>query len=117
MDGPVHARPAISLIAEGLGPHHAALYIGGSDGASDPGLLRQHGIATIINCAVNLDINLVRTAAEEGDRLAVGHGDIRYYKLGLIDGEGKVVWAAQSENYQRRSGPEIVLAALERHLP
>jgi hypothetical protein len=88
MDGPVHARPAISLIAEGLGPHHAALYIGGSDGASDAGLLRQHGIATIVNCAVNLDINLVRTAAEAGDRLAVGHGDIRYYKLGLIDGEG-----------------------------
>ena len=35
----------------------------------------------------------------------------------LIDGEGKVVWVDQSENYQRRNGPEIVLAALERHLP
>ena len=35
----------------------------------------------------------------------------------LIDGEGKVVWVDQSENYQRRSGPEVVLAALERHLP
>lgn len=88
MDGPVYARPAISLIAEGLGPRHVALYIGGSDGASDLGLLRRHGITTIVNCAVNLDINLVQAAAEEGDRRAVGYGDIRYYKLGLIDGEG-----------------------------
>lgn len=38
MDGPDHARPAISLIAEGLGPHETALYIGGSDGADNVGL-------------------------------------------------------------------------------
>jgi len=88
MDGPVYARPAISLIAEGLGPHNAALYIGGSDGASDLGLLGRHGITTVVNCAVNLDINLVQATAEEGDRRAVGYGDIRYYKLGLIAGEG-----------------------------
>ena len=34
----------------------------------------------------------------------------------LVDSEGKVVWIDQSENYQRRSGPEVVLAALRRHL-
>lgn len=85
MDGPVYARPAISLIAEGLGPHNAALYIGGSDGASDLGLLRRHSITTVVNCAVNLDINLVQAMAEEGDKRAVGYGDIRYYKLGLIE--------------------------------
>ncbi|MFN6984695.1 MAG: dual specificity protein phosphatase family protein, partial [Rhizobium oryzihabitans] len=61
---------------------------GGSDGASDLGLLGRHGITTVVNCAVNLDINLVQVTAEEGDRRAVGYGDIRYYKLGLIDGEG-----------------------------
>ena len=88
MDGPVYARPAISLIAEGLGPHKSALYIGGSDGACDLGLLRRHGITTVVNCAVNLDINLVAGAAGEGDLRASGYGDIRYYKLGLIDGEG-----------------------------
>ncbi|MEA1844147.1 protein phosphatase [Rhizobium rhizogenes] len=88
MDGPVYARPAISLIAEGLGPRNVALYIGGSDGASDLGLLHRHGINTVVNCAVNLDINLVQASAEDGDRCAVGYGDIRYYKLGLIDGEG-----------------------------
>lgn len=88
MDGPVYARPAISLIAEGLGPHHVALYIGGSDGAGDPGLLHRHGITTVVNCAVNLDINLVQAATEEGAGFTVGYGQIRYYKLGLIDGEG-----------------------------
>jgi len=35
----------------------------------------------------------------------------------LIDGAGKVIWVDQSEDYQHRNGPEIVLAALERHLP
>ncbi|KQV41763.1 MULTISPECIES: dual specificity protein phosphatase [unclassified Rhizobium] len=88
MDGPVYARPAISLIAEGLGPHQSAIYIGGSDGACDIELLRRHGITTVVNCAVNLDINLVPDAAGEGDLRASGYGDIRYYKLGLIDGEG-----------------------------
>ncbi|HIF64151.1 MAG TPA: redoxin domain-containing protein [Deltaproteobacteria bacterium] len=34
----------------------------------------------------------------------------------LIDGEGRVLWVDQAENYQRRNGPEVVLAALERHL-
>ncbi|MAE95446.1 MAG: peroxiredoxin [Deltaproteobacteria bacterium] len=34
----------------------------------------------------------------------------------LIDAEGKVLWMDQSENYQRRSGPEVVLAALRQHL-
>ena len=34
----------------------------------------------------------------------------------LVDAEGKVLWMDQSENYQRRSGPEVVLAALQQHL-
>ncbi len=34
----------------------------------------------------------------------------------LIDGDGKVLWMDQSQNYQRRSGPEVVLVALRRHL-
>nr|WP_223737044.1 hypothetical protein [Ensifer adhaerens] len=63
MDAPVYARPAISLIATELGPRRADLYIGGSDGARDMELLKRHGITIVVNCAVNLDINLVR---EEG---------------------------------------------------
>jgi peroxiredoxin len=34
----------------------------------------------------------------------------------LIDGNGKVLWMDQSEDYQRRSGPGTVLAALRTHL-
>ena len=34
----------------------------------------------------------------------------------LVDGHGKVIWIDQSQNYQRRSGPEVVLAALRTHL-
>ena len=34
----------------------------------------------------------------------------------LADSEGRVLWMDQSENYQRRSDPDIVLAALREHL-
>ncbi|XAZ26125.1 dual specificity protein phosphatase family protein (plasmid) [Sinorhizobium sp. B11] len=88
MDGPVYARPAISLIAEGLGPFGATLFIGGGSGASNIGLLREHQITTVVNCAVNLDINYVTADEETADVRASGYGDIRYYKVGLIDGEG-----------------------------
>ena len=34
----------------------------------------------------------------------------------LVDRGGKVLWVDQAQNYQRRSGPDVVLAALEQHL-
>ena len=34
----------------------------------------------------------------------------------LADAEGKVLWMDQSENYQRRSDPDVVLGALREHL-
>ncbi len=34
----------------------------------------------------------------------------------LVDRNGKVLWMDKAENYQRRSGPEVVLAALQTHL-
>ena len=34
----------------------------------------------------------------------------------LVDEAGTVLWMDQSENYQRRSAPEIVLGALRAHL-
>ena len=33
----------------------------------------------------------------------------------LVDADGKVLWIDMSENYQRRSKPEVVLAALRTH--
>ena len=34
----------------------------------------------------------------------------------LVDKDGTVLWMDLSENYQRRSGPDVVLAALQEHL-
>jgi peroxiredoxin len=34
----------------------------------------------------------------------------------LADADGVVRWIDQSENYQRRSGPEDVLAAIQEHI-
>ncbi len=34
----------------------------------------------------------------------------------LAGADGTVVWLDQSENYQRRSDPDVVLAALREHL-
>ena len=34
----------------------------------------------------------------------------------LVDGNGKVLWMDQSVNYQRRSDPGRVAAAIEKHL-
>lgn len=90
IEAPVHARPTISLIAEDLPPHGAKLFIGDTDAARDLTMLRRHGIATVINCAVNLDINYVGEPAHPGSDtlLAAGTGPVRTYKLGLIDGPG-----------------------------
>jgi peroxiredoxin len=34
----------------------------------------------------------------------------------LVDRNGKVLWVDHSVNYQRRDGPEVVLAAMQAHL-
>ncbi|HIF93657.1 MAG TPA: redoxin domain-containing protein [Myxococcales bacterium] len=34
----------------------------------------------------------------------------------LVDADGRVLWIDLSENYQRRSKPEVVLAALQDYL-
>ena len=34
----------------------------------------------------------------------------------LVDTNGKVLWIDMSENYQRRSDPEVVLAAMQAYL-
>ena len=33
----------------------------------------------------------------------------------LLDRSGKVLWMDMSENYQRRSDPSVVLAAMQKH--
>ncbi len=34
----------------------------------------------------------------------------------LVNRDGKVLWMDVAENYQRRSGPDVVLAALQKYL-
>ncbi|MGH6762085.1 MAG: dual specificity protein phosphatase family protein [Phyllobacterium sp.] len=111
MKAPFYERPAISRIAEDLKPYRSTLYIGGSEGARDLGLLAEHGISIVVNCAVNLDINFVQDAAmtAEGGRCATGHAPIRYYKLGMIDGSNpeKMMLGAYY----------ILLGAMQQQLP
>ena len=82
-------RPPLSLI-EHLPGRGVDLYIGDSRALSSPAILARHGITTVVNCAVNLDVNLVTVpaASEQADDLVHGHAGFRYYKIGMIDGSG-----------------------------
>ena len=85
--------PSLSLIARGLDPHGADLYIGGTAAARDVDLLRRHDISTVVNTAVNVDVNYVAApgdGGENGESNAVcraGFAPFRVFKLGLVDGE------------------------------
>ncbi|WP_112322203.1 dual specificity protein phosphatase family protein [Oceanibium sediminis] len=87
---PVIDRPAISFIDNNLGPDKVSMYISGTEGARDVAKLKELGITTVVNCALNLDINYADTithAAEQG-KVAAGSGPVKTYKVGLIDGPG-----------------------------
>ncbi|SMD09072.1 dual specificity protein phosphatase family protein [Primorskyibacter flagellatus] len=99
---PHYDRPEISLIEERLEPYGVAVYVGGREGMSNLPLLRERGISTVINCAVNLDVNLVDApdpSVGEG-HLTYGHGAFRYYKLGLVDGAGNAETMMLAGYYQ-----------------
>lgn len=64
------------------------LLIGDTRALGDPALLNRHQVTTILNCAVNLDVNLVPSAITPIGHLTCGHAKHRYYKIGLIDGAG-----------------------------
>ncbi|WP_192456513.1 inositol monophosphatase family protein [Musicola keenii] len=87
---PHYPRPAISLIEADVPGWGMDIYIGGAAGTTDLALLDQYGIGTVINCAVNLDIDWVYVPEPESPAhlLRHGAGPVRYYKLGLIDGDG-----------------------------
>lgn len=90
MASPHYSRPAMSLIEEGLGPNGVSLFIGGADAVADLQMLERNGVTTVVNCAVNLDFDLVRDDARSATEnlLRHGHGEFRYYKIGMIDGPG-----------------------------
>lgn len=111
-NSPRYDRPDISLIEDRLEPYGVAIYIGGREAMSNPDLLREHGITTVLNCAVNLDVNLVATPDPEMDdaHLTYGFGPYRYYKLGLVDGAGNAQTMMLAGYYQ-------LLGALSQILP
>lgn len=90
LEGKRYLRPPVSLIVEDFPGWGVDIYIGDSSGVSDVALLAAHDIGVVINCAVNLDIDWV-TVPESGATpplLTFGSGPVRYYKLGLVDGDG-----------------------------
>ena len=64
------------------------LFVGNRRAASDLALLSAYGIKTVLNCAINLDINYVSDRAADSGALAFGRAPVRYHKVGLIDGPG-----------------------------
>ncbi|MBD9375045.1 dual specificity protein phosphatase family protein [Rhizobium sp. ARZ01] len=104
--------PRLSLIYEKHPLYGVDLFIAGKEGASDLDLLRRHGITTVVNCAVNLDFNYVLQPQVVSDHegSVYGPGEIRYYKVGLIDGAGNPDTQMVAAHY-------ILRAALEQVLP
>lgn len=83
-------RPPLSLI-DRLPGWEVDLFVGDSRALGAPSLLARHGVTTVVNCAVNLDVDLVTRPAPEaepGAEFAIGQGGFRYYKFGLVDGPG-----------------------------
>lgn len=109
---PRYPRPPISLIAENFPGWGMNIYIGDSQGVSDIAMLAEHDIGIVINCAVNLDIDWVtmpelRCATHQ---LSHGAGPIRYYKLGLVDGEGNAP-------EMLHAGYQLMRSALQQQIP
>ncbi|MDH7803419.1 MULTISPECIES: dual specificity protein phosphatase [unclassified Rhizobium] len=104
--------PKLSRIYERHPLYGVDLFISGKEGASDLKLLRKNGITTVVNCAVNLDFNFVEQPQIVSDHEGsiYGPGEIRYYKIGLIDGDGNPDTQMVAAHY-------ILRAALEQILP
>lgn len=114
MDAPRYDRPPISLIESDIHPYGISLYVGGMEGASDLELLKASGITTVVNCAVNLDFNYVSEPLSPAEQpIDYGYGDIRYYKLGLIDGPGNPETMFVAGYYLLRGALDQILP--ERH--
>ena len=104
--------PKLSLIYEKHPLYGVDLFISGKEGASDLNLLRSKGITTVVNCAVNLDFNFVEQpqVVSDHESSVYGPGEIRYFKIGLIDGDGNPETQMVAAHY-------ILRAALEQILP
>ncbi|WP_313683676.1 inositol monophosphatase family protein [Pantoea sp.] len=107
-----YPRPPLSLIVSDFPGWEVDIYIGGSSGVCDAALLAEHDIGIVINCAVNLDIDWVTTPEDHAAAHLLNHGSgaVRYYKLGLIDGDGNAPEMLHAGYYLMRS-------ALQQQIP
>ncbi|CAG9001655.1 MAG: hypothetical protein CENE_03678 [Candidatus Celerinatantimonas neptuna] len=107
-----YPRPDISLIESDIPKWGVDIYIGGSTGLANEQLLARHHIKAVINCAVNLDINLVTEPESDiPEHLSTyGSGKVRYYKLGLVDGPG-------NPDVMMLAGYYLMRSILEQRLP
>ncbi|MBB4952026.1 myo-inositol-1(or 4)-monophosphatase [Agrobacterium vitis] len=107
-----YPRPPISLIESNLPGWGIDLYISGSDGAADPQLLASHAIRIVLNCAVNLDLDIVSEAKTGVAEHLMTHGTglVRYYKLGLVDGPG-------NPDVMMLAGYHLLRSALDQQFP
>ncbi len=117
LNSETYPHPLLSLIETDLPGWGLDIYIGGSCAVTDTELLARHNIGTVINCAVNLDIDWVtqpqtKRHAENATKplLRHGAGPVRYYKLGLVDGPGN----AEDMLY---AGYLLMRSALRQQLP
>ena len=102
----------LSLIYRNHPAYNVDIFVSGKDGASDIEQLRKMNITTVVNCAVNLDFNYVISPKLVIDHKGIdyGPGDIRYYKVGLVDGHG-------NPDTQMLAAHYILTAALEQTFP
>lgn len=107
-----YPRATISLIESNLPGWDVDLYVGGSDAAADMDLLHARNIKAVLNCAVNLDIDLVKHPKTEVSAHLAPHGSghVRYYKLGLIDGPG-------NPEMMMLAGYHLLRSLLDQELP
>ncbi|WP_417560298.1 dual specificity protein phosphatase family protein [Marinomonas sp.] len=107
-----YPRPPISLIESNIPGWGVDIYIGGSTGVADAELLEKHNIKVVLNCAVNLDIDLVNLQDPNPPAHLLKHGwaPVRYYKIGLIDGPG-------NPESMVLAGYHLMRSALDQELP
>lgn len=89
MDAPVYARPAISLIATELGPVERISISAAATARATWNCSSVTGSPSSSTVrSTSISISCVRRVAVNDDLCASGYADIRYYKLGMIDGDG-----------------------------
>jgi peroxiredoxin len=80
---------------------------------------RAHGLAAVMLSDRKLAVTDAFGLRNLGYHSGPPGGDVEALPIPtslLLDAEGKVSWVDMSDNYQRRSGPEVILAALQNYL-